>query len=164
MYFNTTATCCRGAEGGEQVEALKYEAAVIQPEPVNPTWFQIPQLLVQGAHHAAIGPKQAGQGGDQGGLARARGAHDHGHVPVQGLEVHAFQHLDIGTAGLEAFDEAMGLQGDGAHLRRSAGWLCLRMPRAMRPEAREMVSSRMATPTTQGMGKPMGMPPLWARR
>ena len=141
----------------------------VEPEAVDAAWPQVPERLAEGLDPALVGLEQARQGRDQGRLARAGRAHDHGHVAVQGVEVHALEHLDVAAPGLEALDEAGGAEGrgtggEGVHRRRSAGWLFLRTPRAMRPEAMEIAISRTATRTTQPAGKPMGMPALVARR
>src|SRR5204862_5861349 len=102
----------------------------------------------------------------QGRLTGARRAHDHGHLAVVGVEVDPLQHLDVAAAGLEALVDAVGADGGlvRAHRSRSAGWLFFRMPRASRPEAPEMTSRRMETPTIQGMGKPIGTPLFVASR
>src|SRR5690606_6821516 len=88
--------------------------------------------------------------------------------------VDALEHLDEGAAGLEALDQALGLDGGGpglavgdrvrVHRSRSAGWLFLRTPSDRKPEARAMTSSMMQTPATIGMGKAMVMPKERASR
>ncbi len=155
----------QGGKRREQVEALEDEAAVVEPEAVDLAGLVAPQVLAHGADGARVGLQQAGQRGDQRRLAGAGGAHDHGDVAVQGLEVDGLQDLDVGAPGLEAFHQAFRCQGGlRAHRSRSAGWLFLRTPREKTPERIEMTVSRIATVMTQGIGKPIGMPRLVASR
>src|SRR5262249_30537119 len=106
-------------------------------------------------HLALVRLHQAGERRDEGGFARAGGAHHHGHLAGAGFEVDALQHGHLGAAGLEPLGEALGgeapntiLGADGFgrfHLSRSAGWLFFRMPSAGAPEAIERIISMIAT-------------------
>src|SRR4030095_12240063 len=133
-----------------------------EPEAVQLARAQAPDVLVQRADLALVGSQEARERGDERGLARARRAHDHGDLAVVGVEVDPLQHLDVRAAGLEALVDAVRADSGlfRAHRRRAAGWLFCRMRRASRPEAPEITSRRRETPTTQGVGKPMGTPLL----
>ena len=161
-YFRMISTCCRAVSAGNRLKPWK----------MKPQWSSrnrsiLPARSVQRSWPSAVtepgvGLQQARERGDQGRLARARGAHDHGHLAVAGLEVDALQHLDAAAAGLEALDEAGGATSARlrAHRSRSAGWLFLRTPRDRRPEAMAMMHQQIAT--ADDPGSRAGSP--WARR
>ena len=175
-YFRTTSTCCRARQRREQVEALEDEAAVVEAELVDLAGRQLPQVIdIERVDAALFRAQQAGQGGDQGRLARAGRAHDHGQVAVPGVEVDALQHLDEGLAGLEALDQALGLDGEVAvlavdlcvldevgHRSRSAGWLFLRMPSDSRPDTMAMTIRPPPTTISRAVGEGDEAPPCVA--
>src|SRR5690606_18972462 len=154
-----------GRQGREQVEALEDEAAVVEAELVDPARGQLPQVVdIQGVDPAGVRLEQAGQGGDQGRLARAGRAHDHGQVAVAGVEVELLEHLDVGPAGLEPLDQALGLDGEiavlavslgGVHRSRSAGWLFLRTPSDSRPDNMAIATRPPPTISSRPIGRAM---------
>ena len=80
----------QGGQRREQVEALEDEAAVVEPEAVDLAGAAAPEVCAKGRHLARVRPHQPRERRDQRRLARARRAHDHGHVAGAGVEVHRF--------------------------------------------------------------------------
>ena len=143
----------KGGQCGEEIEALEDEAAMLEPEAVDHTLIERPEIGAEHLDAPRTRPEQAGGSGEQRGLARARWAHDQRQLARAHLECDALQcaHRDVALGEL-ALDRLQADGRFGGHRSSSAGSVFSRGPSDSIPEPSATSSVKAAVPTAAHQG------------
>ena len=101
----------------DKVEGLEDEPHLVAPELRERFVLQMGQVLVPDPDRAGGGLVEAGHAVEEGGFARARGAHDGRVLAGSELHGHTAECLDGGRAFAEDLPEIDGASGGGAGFR-----------------------------------------------